>query len=222
VLGTAALLDAARSADVASFVHAGSSSEYGAKDHAPNEDERVEPNSAYAVGKAAASHYCSFVGRRDNARVVTLRLYSVYGPWEDPGRLMPTLAVRGLRGKLPPLVAPETARDFVHVDDVCDAFVRAASAPELEPGAVLNVGSGRQTTLREIVAVARKTLNIAEEPRWGTTPARSWDTTVWVSDPRQIEQALGWRATTGLRDGFRGLADWIAADAARVSRYDHA
>ncbi|MBE2317426.1 NAD-dependent epimerase/dehydratase family protein [Solirubrobacter sp. CPCC 204708] len=219
VLGTAALLDAALDAGAQAFIHAGSSSEYGLKDHPPVEDEALAPNSTYAVGKAAATHYCSFVGQRAVARVATLRLYSIYGPWEDPGRLMPTLAVRGLRGELPPLVAPETARDFVHVDDACDAFVRAAQAPDLEPGVVLNLGSGRQTTLREIVAIAREVLAIEAEPQWGSTAARSWDTSVWVSDPRRIETALGWRASTDLREGFRDLADWLASDPDRLARY---
>jgi dolichol-phosphate mannosyltransferase len=218
-LGTAALLDAALANEAQAFVHAGSSSEYGLKDHAPGEDEPLAPNSAYAVGKAAATHYCSFVGRRDGARVATLRLYSIYGPWEDPGRLLPTLAFRGLRGELPPLVAPETARDFVHVDDACDAFVRAARVDSLEPGTVLNLGSGRQTTLREIVAIAREVLAVDAEPQWGTTPARSWDTNVWVSNPTRIEAALGWHASTDLSDGFRGLAEWLAADADRLERY---
>jgi nucleoside-diphosphate-sugar epimerase len=200
-------------------VQAGSSSEYGFKDHAPSEDERVDPNSAYAVGKVAATNYCRFVACRDSVPYTTLRLYSVYGPWEEPGRLLPTLAVHGLEGRLPPLVSPDTARDFVHVDDVCDAFVRAATAEGLEPGAIFNVGSGRQTTLRDIVAVTREVLAVAQEPVWGTAQARSWDTSVWVSDPRRIRAAIGWEASTPLRDGVGGLAEWLAADPERLRRY---
>jgi UDP-glucose 4-epimerase len=219
VQGTAALVDAAREAGVDAFVHAGSSSEYGLKDHPPAEDEALEPNSAYAVAKAAATHYCRFVARRDGTRIATLRLYSVYGPWEDPGRLIPRLVASGLDGRLPPLVAPDTARDFVYVDDVCDAFVRAAAAPGLEPGAVLNVGSGRQSTLRDVVAAARDVLGIAAEPQWGTAAARSWDTSVWVADPRAAAATLGWRATTALRDGLRATADWLQAAGDRRERY---
>ncbi len=55
-----------------------------------------------------------------------LRLYSIFGPWEDPRRLLPTLIVRGLDGQFPPLVEPITARDYVYVDDAIDAFVAAA------------------------------------------------------------------------------------------------
>jgi nucleoside-diphosphate-sugar epimerase len=51
----------------------------------------------------------------------TLRLYSAYGPFEDPGRLIPRLIVHRLRGGLPPLASPDTARDYVYVDDVSEA-----------------------------------------------------------------------------------------------------
>ena len=86
VTATIHLLDAARAAGIEAFVQAGSSSEYGFKDHAPRENEAVAPNSVYAVTKAAATHYGQMVARQHDLHVVTLRLYSVYGPAEhEPG-----------------------------------------------------------------------------------------------------------------------------------------
>ena len=64
----------------------GSSSEYGLKDHAPREDEWLEPNSHYAVTKAAGTHLTALAAA-EGLPAVTLRLYSIYGPWEDLGRL---------------------------------------------------------------------------------------------------------------------------------------
>jgi dolichol-phosphate mannosyltransferase len=141
--------------------------------------------------------------------VPTLRLYSVYGPYEDPGRLMPTLILRGLGGGLPPLVSPETARDFVYVEDVCDACVLAASRPGQGPGAVYNVGTGVQTTIREVVDVARRTLDIRAEPAWGAMPPRPWDTNVWVADSRKIRGVLGWRPRHTFEEGFRKMVEWF-------------
>jgi nucleoside-diphosphate-sugar epimerase len=208
---TEALLAAAREAGTAGVVHAGSSSEYGLKDHAPREDEAVSPNSHYAVMKVAGTHLCRLAAAQHGQRAVTLRLYSAYGPWEEPGRLLPTLVHRALAGGWPPLVGPETARDFVYVDDVCDAFVRAAEQPLDDPGAVFNLGSGTQTTLAQLVEVAGDLFGVVEEPVWGTMEQRSWDTTLWVSDPSAIGQALGWQATTSLREGLAALAQWMGA-----------
>lgn len=218
-VGTAVLAEAASRTGVEALVHAGSSSEYGFQTGPPAESERPEPNSAYAVGKLAATTYCAHVARRDRRRMVTLRLYSVYGPYEEPGRLVPTLVARGLRGELPPLVDPDTARDFVYVEDVSDAFVRAAEA-DIAAGAIFNIGSGRQTTIDELVQAARRVLAIDAEPSWGGFPARAWDTDTWVSDPRRAEEELGWSATTSVEEGLELTASWMRTSPAAVDRYE--
>jgi dolichol-phosphate mannosyltransferase len=220
VIGTANVLSASVDAGVTAVVQAGSSSEYGFKDHPPSEDELPEPNSDYAVAKVAATMLGVHLARTHGLGVTTLRLYSVYGPWEEPNRLVPTLITLGLEGRLPPLVDPEVARDLVYVDDICTAFVLAAE--RATSGAVYNVGSGRQITVAEMVDVARSVLGIAEEPQWGTMPNRRWDTGVWVSDPRRIERELGWRAEVPFAEGFQRTVDWLRADAPLRARYTSA
>lgn len=220
LVATMSLLDACVAARVEAFVQAGSSSEYGLKDHAPDEGEVLHPNSAYAVTKAAATHYCQFVAKRDGYRAITLRLYSVYGPFEEPTRLIPTLIVRGLRGEWPPLVDPDVARDFVYVEDICEAFIRAATAPGARPGRVYNVGSGSPTTLRQVAETARRVLHVEAEPNWGTMARRSWDTNVWFSNPAAIQAELGWKAATPFEAGFRKTVEWLRADPARLQFYE--
>jgi nucleoside-diphosphate-sugar epimerase len=218
VRATEALLAGARRAD-ARFVQAGSSSEYGFSDRATSELDRVEPNSHYAVTKVAATHLCRLAAAQHGQHAITLRLYSVYGPWEEPGRLMPTLVDRALEGGYPPLVAPETARDFVWIEDVCDAFVRAATTDPVDRGAVINVASGEQTTLRALVDIVRSLFEVESEPVWGAMPARNWDTSVWVGDPSSAVDLIGWRAATPVGQGLGALATWMQADPARRTRY---
>jgi nucleoside-diphosphate-sugar epimerase len=220
LVATVRLLAACQRHGFSAFVHAGSSSEYGFQDHAPREDELPEPNSDYAVMKAAATSHCRFVAQRDDVHVVTLRLYSVYGPWEEPGRLMPTLVARGLEGRLPPLVSPDTPRDFISMRDTGRAFLRAAERTEVERGSVFNIASGRQTKLREVVEVAREQLGIAAEPEWDTEPQRSWDATVWVGDARRANEQLTWAAEDDLATGFAELAEWLRDSPALWSRYE--
>jgi dolichol-phosphate mannosyltransferase len=220
LVSTVRLLGACRERGFEAFIHAGSSSEYGFQDHAPAETELPEPNSDYAVMKAAATLHCRFVAQREDLHIVTLRLYSVFGPWEEPGRLMPTLVARGLEGKLPPLVSPDTPRDFISVRDADRAFLTAAERNDVERGSVFNICSGRQTTLREVVDVARRELDIAAEPVWGTEPQRDWDAAVWVGDPRRTEAELGWRTEDDLEAGFGALADWLRAHRSVWPRYE--
>jgi nucleoside-diphosphate-sugar epimerase len=218
LLGTVDLLEACAERGFESFVHAGTSSEYGPKDHAPGEDEMVDPISAYATTKAAATLYCQYVGKRDGSRVVTLRLYSAYGPFEEPTRLFPALILAGLEGRLPPLAHPDLAHDYVHVDDICDAFI-SASLRAPSGGAIYNVASGTQTTLRNVVDVARRTLGIRAEPAWGSFPDRPWDRSVWVGNAGKIRQELGWVPRLALAEGFRSTVDWLTGDATLLERY---
>lgn len=209
VTGTANLIEACARVGFAAFVNTGSSSEYGAKDHPPAEDEALEPNSHYACTKAAATLLCRYIAQSRNLHLPTLRLYSVFGPYEDPGRLFPALIQRGLQGELPPLVSPDTMRDYVYVDDVCEAYLLAATRPGQEPGATYNVGTGVQTSMRQLVELASKALAITVEPSWGSMPARIWDTAVWVADNRRAREALGWEPRTSLAEGFDRTVEWF-------------
>lgn len=223
--GCACLLDACVENGFDAFVQAGSSSEYGYKDHAPSEDESIQPNSAYAVTKAAATHYCQFVARKHNVNVIAFRLYSVYGPYEEPTRLIPTLIVHGLEGRLPPLVDPETARDFIYVEDAVQAMVQAASAPDVPRASIYNVCTGVQSKLAEVVAVFKRMMDLRVEPVWASMPQRSWDTSTWVGSGNAIARDLHWvpafdfeRGLAAAVDWFRQNPAWLRFYAARVHR----
>lgn len=222
ILGAVNLLEACIRTGFEAFVNTGSSSEYGFKDHAPSEAEALEPNSYYAVTKASATLACSFLARKHGVHLPTLRLYSVYGPYEEPTRLIPALVVNGLRGELPPLVNPGIARDYVFVDDVVEAYLAAAGHPGQEPGPVYNIGTGVQTTLQEAVETAKKVLNIGAEPRWGAMSDRHWDTSIWVADSRKIEDRLGWRHRFNFEQGFRLTVRWFHDNPGMLDFYlDH-
>jgi nucleoside-diphosphate-sugar epimerase len=122
---------------------------------------------------------------------------------------VPRLVSHGLRGALPPLVSPTIARDFVAVDDVVEAFVLAARSPSAEPGAVYNVGSGMQTSIGQLVALARRVLDIEVEPDWASMAPRVWDTDTWVADSRKIREQLGWAPRVGLEEGFTRTVEWL-------------
>ena len=215
--GTVNLLEACLRTDFESFVNTGSSSEYGLKDHAPAEDEPAEPNSHYASAKLGATLFCQLTAQSRKARISTLRLYSVFGPWEEPSRFVPTLAVKGLAGVLPPLVDPDVARDFVYVDDAVSAYLLASE--KAEPGEIFNVASGTQVTIRDAVATARRVLSIGAEPEWGTMPNRAWDTRSWVGNSAKLRARLGWSPATGFEGGFRKTAGWLGENPGMLELY---
>jgi nucleoside-diphosphate-sugar epimerase len=206
------LLRAAENADVGAFINTGSSSEYGLKSHPTVESDCLEPNSDYAATKAGFTLYCQQWARRTGRKAPTLRLYSVYGPFEEPMRLMPRLLCEGLAGRWPPLAAPATARDFIFIADVIDAYLRAAQAELPDPGAIYNICSGRQTTLQEAIDTVRTVLDVRAEPVWNSMAPRVWDTDIWCGDPSRALKDIGWHATTSLPFGLRQFADWICRE----------
>lgn len=219
IAATASLLDASLEAGTSAFIHAGSSSEYGPQDHPTSETDRPDPAGDYAITKLAATHLCRAAALRHNAHIVTLRLYSIYGPWEAPTRFIPTLLVHALDGRLPRLVAPNTARDFVFVDDAVDAFLRAAARPDLPRGAVFNICTGQQSTIASAVAHVRTLLPVPAEPLWHSMEPRSWDTGIWLGSPAAALNQLAWRATTPLPNGLAQTLAWLTRDPARLRFY---
>lgn len=209
--------------DLAAFIHAGSSSEYGTKSAGPLEEESLQPNSHYSVSKAAASNYIAYAGKIRRIPIVNLRLYSVYGPLEDTSRLIPNLVAKGLKGAFPPLVDPNTSRDFIYIDDVCDAFIQAAArlTPDIY-GEALNIGTGRGTTIRELAKIAAGVFEIGEEPVFGSMAGRSWDLPDWYASPGKAERLLNWTAKTDLATGLKLTSDWISSiegqDAAAMTK----
>ena len=217
-LGTMNLLDACLKTGFEIFVNTGSSSEYGFKDHAPSEDESLEPNSFYAATKAGATLFCRYAARRFNRPIFTMRLYSVYGAYEEPHRFIPALVLNGLEGRFPPLANPDTARDFIFAGDVVEAYLwAAASAASLPPGEVFNVGTGKQTSLREVVRIAMEIFDIGAEPVWGSMNDRLWDTNIWVADVQKL-RAHGWEAQYDLRRGLETTAGWFRQNPLLVDR----
>ena len=220
LMGLINLVNACLQIGFEAFINTGSSSEYGIKDHAPLEIELPEPNSDYAFTKLAGTTYCRFIAQSKNVNIQTLRLYSVYGPFEEPSRLLPRLILYGLKGKYPPLVNPEIGRDFVYIVDVCRAYELAARSQDKERGAIYNVGTGRQSTIGSVVQIVRDTLQIEEEPRWGSMPVRNWDTNIWVANPRKIMDKLSWEPRYTLEKGIGEMVAWLRSNPTLRSFYE--
>ncbi|PWK25228.1 dolichol-phosphate mannosyltransferase [Arcicella aurantiaca] len=207
VIGTVNLLENLASDMV--YIHAGSSSEYGFNCTSPKETDTLEPNSHYSVSKVSAAYMIQFYAKVHEKNAVNLRLYSIYGDWEEPDRLIPKLIESVRQHKLPNFVSPEISRDFVYMSDCVEAFIDSAlkMSPEIR-GKSYNIASGVKTTIGDLVEVCRKEFGIKEEPSWGSMQNRSWDLAEWFGDPTEANKDLGWKAKTPLNQGLRQYFDW--------------
>lgn len=200
---TILLLENLKKVGFSVYIHAGSQSEYGLNATAPMESEELIPNSHYAVSKVAVRYLLKYYGSIEKLPVVHLRLYSVYGPWEEPERLIPTLIEHVKRGILPPFVAPTISRDFIYIDDTIEALITiAAKLKSSQYGEAFNIATGKKTTMKVLADLTVKLFNIKKKPVFGLMKNRSWDVTDWVGNPGKMEKTFGWSAKTSLDNGL--------------------
>lgn len=191
------------------YIHLGSSSEYGEFLGGPYEDGvPLLPNTHYSASKIAASNLIHYFGKHKNLRCANLRLYAVYGPCEPPAfRLIPQLILHGLDGKYPPFVDPDISRDFIHVDDVCEAMVRAAEVDVR--GEAFNIGTGIPTSIRTIAGCARDLFGLKSKPTFELPPFRTTDAPrPWFASTYKAAVILGWRSKIALWDGLQSTTEW--------------
>ena len=190
-------------------VRLGSSTEYGASDGPMDESAPLRPRGFFGASKAAGSLLVAATAAARGIRATVLRAFQVYGPGAHPARLVPTALRAARSGEVLPLTGPGLRRDWIYVDDVVEACVRAALADDLPPGQVLNVGTGRQVANEELAAMVGEVSGRPLRTAAGGHPGRSWDTGSWVCDPSLAADLLGWEAKVAVEDGLRRC--WDAA-----------
>ena len=195
------------------LVALGGSTEYGRAPGPISERTALAPITPRGATKAAASLLVLAEHAAGRVEAGVLRPFTVYGPGEPAGRLIPTAIRAALTGAELPLAPTAAVHDLVFVDDVAEACRVAAAAPGF-PGAAWNVCSGQPVTNRELLAALECATGRTLRRREGALPARPLDRPDWFGDPRATLAALGWRATTPLAAGLAAtVAFWRDASA---------
>jgi dolichol-phosphate mannosyltransferase len=218
-IATCNILECLKEKDFTAYIHAGTSSEYGLNCDSPKENALLEPNSDYAVSKVACSYLINYYGKQLNLPVINLRLYSVYGPWEEPDRLIPKLVVNGIEKKYPPLVSPDISRDFVYIDDVSRSFISAGINADRYKGESFNIASGNKITIKELANYLKNHFNIPFEPVFANMDNRKWDLENWVGDADYAKKCLNWQAHTSIEEGLYKTEQWLKSGDAKQKNY---
>ena len=208
VLGTYNLLEASLDIPYQCLINTGSSSEYGFKSKPMKETDVLEPVSFYAATKAGATLLCQVFARQFGKPIINFRLFSVYGPYEAPTRLIPQAIKAAITGQTLKLTPGKERRDFIHIEDVAQAFFQAIDKKNLD-GEILNIGTGKQHTNLQVAEIIRKLSGNRLKVEVGTYKPRYWDTDFWVADISKIKAQLGWQPKYSLEDGLKRTYSWF-------------
>ncbi|HEY8450585.1 MAG TPA: NAD-dependent epimerase/dehydratase family protein [Bacillota bacterium] len=209
VRGTHNLLELARAWGVRQFVFASSSSVYGVNPNLPwREDDAVlRPISPYAATKVAGELLGHTYSHLYGIRFIALRFFTVYGPRQRPDLAIRAFARRMLEGRpLPVFGDGSSSRDYTYIDDII-AGVRAAMDYTATRYEVINLGSDRAVSLRELIAALEQVLGIRariepQPPQPGDVP-RTW------ADVTKARRLLGYEPRTPLDEGLKRFARWL-------------
>jgi UDP-glucose 4-epimerase len=176
----------------------------------PGEDLETPPRSPYAASKWAAAAYVRMFGHLWGLQAAVLRPSMVYGPGQsDLTKLVPHTIVSLLRKEPPRLASGRRVSDWIHAQDVADAFLAAVEVASPRVPTV-DVGSGELHSVRHVVERITEIVGNGVEPVFG---ARA-DPPDEAGRPADLETAtatLGWRAAIGLDQGLRETVAWYSA-----------
>lgn len=208
IQGTLNLLMASMNIDYTIFINTGSSSEYGFKNKPMNEKDILEPTSFYAATKASATLLCQVFARELKRPIVTLRPFSVYGPYEKKDRFIPTIIKAVIENKPISLTSGKQRRDFIYIDDVIDAYIKVIKNGKSLAGQILNIGTGKQYTNNDVVKTLFKAVGKTVSVKKGAFPKRLWDTPYWVANISKTNKLLKWKPQFSLEEGLKKTYSW--------------
>jgi len=209
-IGTVNLLEASIKQGFKAFINTGSSSEYGIKSKPMKETDFPDPVNVYGVAKLASTYYCRMSSIKYNLPIVTLRLFSPYGYYEESTRLIPYLITSMLRNKEIKLGSPDAVRDFIFIEDAVEAYIKSVNMiDKIEPGTILNIGSGVDTMVIDIFWVLKGIIGYQGKFTVQGAPRDSDELKVWRANINRVQTILGWQPKYSLREGLNETIKWF-------------
>lgn len=208
LVGTLNLLYAAREIPALKrVVIAGTAEEYGHNVAPFDESMRESPVSAYSFSKQCASHLAQLMFRSTGLPVVVLRPSVAYGPGQNNDMFLPALIQALLREEQFQMTLGAQTRDFVFVNDLIEALLRAGYQAGIE-GEIINIGSGEPIIISRLVTYVEELMGCADIVKRGSLPYRVGEPMEYWLDIAKAKKLLDWEPKTTLENGLRHTINW--------------
>lgn len=210
LIGLINLIFALEEVNYRGFINTGSSSEYGLKNEPIKETDLCEPMNTYGVIKLAATNYASFIAKFKNKPIVTFRLFSPFGYYDDRRRLISKTTLDLLANKELTLAIPGAVRDYIFIEDIIDLFLEAKDMAGDLRGEIFNVGFGKEHKISEIVDLIIGMINPGYKISWGTASAQPWEPKKWEANMDKTFSIFRWRPKYSLEEGIEKTINWFS------------
>jgi nucleoside-diphosphate-sugar epimerase len=181
---------------------AGTAEEYGHNPIPFHEESRENPVSPYSFSKACVSQLAGLAAKLYGLPVIVVRAALVYGPGQGPNMLIPALIQTLLRGERFAMTGGEQTRDFVFIDDLVEAYIKAGMA-EAHQGEIINIGSGEAHKIKDIANWIALYLHKDHLIDIGAQKYRKSEVMGYVVDITRARRMLNWEPQTPLEEGLR-------------------
>ena len=199
------LLDSAIAVGARRFIGIGSQAEYGRHNHRIDESATTEPFLLYGAAKLSTCHLTRQRASEAGIGFAWLRLFSPYGPGDNPNWLIPSVATQILAGQTPRTSAGTQKWDYLHIAD-CAQGILAAAVTESAQG-VFNLSSGRAVTVRSIVERIRDLACPGLQLTFGDIPFGPNQIMHLEGDSSRLSAATGWTPSIMIEDGLATVVD---------------
>src|SRR5208283_1908720 len=207
--GSLNIMDAARNCGIRKIIFSSASSIVGDVKYNPvDEIHPCTPKTPYGVAKFAMEHYLRVYQELYHLDYLVFRFFNVYGPWQYPeSRAVIPMVYDKLKkeGSFNVFGDGSQTRDFIYVGDIADFYVKAAKTGVKNE--VVNMGTGKGTTVKEIVAIAGTILGI--DPKINYLDARSGEIGNFEADTTKLKKLFGSIPDTSLATGLKKTFNWL-------------
>lgn len=183
------------------YIQIGSSMEYGRVRSPQKENYKCKPESTYGISKFMATQYFLNLYIKNNFPVTILRLYQVYGPYQDLNRLIPIVINSCKYNKNFPCSNGKQLRDFLFVDDLIRAIFITLNKKEAS-GKIINIGSGYPIKIKKIIIKIRKHFKKGN-PLFGRIKLRKEEALKIYPDLKNSRNILNWKPRVDFNSGIK-------------------
>jgi UDP-glucose 4-epimerase len=185
------------------LIHVGSALEYGTADGDLSEKSIPNPTTLYGQSKLSGTRQLAQCCEEQGIKGVTARLFTVFGPGEHDGRLLPALLESANTQNTVALTSGVQERDFTYVKDVAEGLLRLGLTTDAKPGDVVNLATGQLTSVRSFAEKAAEILGIPRgQLDFGTKPTRAEEMKHSPVSIERLRQLTGWTPGTTVEEGI--------------------